>query len=90
MEVEDTVGCGDSFAAAIALGFGLCRRGEADIESTLALAGAVGAATATGRGAGRNVANVRTVREILRGAGSSDKIKGALRMIDEQLISNGV
>ena len=89
VEVEDTVGCGDSFAAAIALGFGLCKQGEADIESTLALAGAVGAATAMGEGAGRNVADVSRVREILflahSGSESSEKIQGALRMIDNQL-----
>eukprot|EP00891_Asterochloris_glomerata_P001702 jgi/Astpho2/1702/fgenesh1_pg.00032_%23_41_t len=46
--VADTVGCGDSFAAAIILGF---IRGHS-IPETLALANAVGAATATGRGAG--------------------------------------
>lgn len=85
VEVEDTVGCGDSFAAAIALGFGLCKEGKADIESTLALAGAVGAATAMGEGAGRNVADVSRVREILTRSGSSEKIQGALRMIDSQL-----
>eukprot|EP00889_Picochlorum_renovo_P003114 jgi/Picre1/30144/NNA_005513.t1 len=59
--VEDTVGCGDSFAAAIALGFA---KGT-DIRSMLALAGAVGAATAMGRGAGRNVATVARVEQIL-------------------------
>ena len=82
VDVEDTVGCGDSFAAAIALGFGMCRRGEADIESTLALAGAVGAATAMGEGAGRNVADISRVRGILERNGSSSKVKGALQMID--------
>lgn len=45
--VVDTVGCGDSFAAAVALGF---TRGQSP-EATLALANAVGAATAMGRGA---------------------------------------
>jgi len=44
--VQDTVGCGDSFAAAVALGF---TRGHGP-EATLALANAVGAATAMGRG----------------------------------------
>ena len=47
VDVKDTVGCGDSFAAAVALGF---TRGHS-AEATLALANAVGAATATGRGA---------------------------------------
>lgn len=76
--VEDTVGCGDSFAAAIALGFTQGR----DIPSTLALAGAVGAATAMGMGAGRNVADVGRIREILsKQQGSDEKIAGALGMI---------
>ncbi len=48
MDVADTVGCGDSFAAAIALGF--TRRHA--LPPMLALANAVGAATATGSGAG--------------------------------------
>ncbi|KAL0034032.1 hypothetical protein WJX79_004388 [Trebouxia sp. C0005] len=46
--VGDTVGCGDSFAAAIVLGY---IRGY-DIPATMALANAVGAATAMGTGAG--------------------------------------
>jgi len=45
----------------------------------------VGAATAMGEGAGRNVADVSRVREILTRSGSSEKIQGALRMIDSQL-----
>lgn len=44
--VTDTVGCGDSFAAAIALGY---TRGRST-DATLALANAVGAATAMSRG----------------------------------------
>lgn len=80
--VEDTVGCGDSFAAAIALGFA---KGT-DIRSMLALAGAVGAATAMGRGAGRNVATVARVEQILldhldKHPESAAKIHGALGMI---------
>lgn len=80
--VEDTVGCGDSFAAAIALGF---TQGK-DIPSTLALAGAVGAATAMGTGAGRNVANVERIRNILSQQEiscptSAEKIQGALGML---------
>jgi hypothetical protein len=61
VDVQDTVGCGDSFASAIVLGF---IRGYG-INSTLALANAVGAATATGRGAGRNVANAALVKILL-------------------------
>lgn len=63
VEVADTVGCGDSFAAAIALGY---IRGEPP-ATTLALANAVGAATATRSGAGRNVAEAARVAEILLG-----------------------
>ncbi len=56
MPVGDTVGCGDSFAAAIVLGY---IRGY-DIPATMALANAVGAATAMGTGAGTNVASAQT------------------------------
>eukprot|EP00271_Cylindrocystis_brebissonii_P011651 TRINITY_DN29553_c0_g1_i1.p1 TRINITY_DN29553_c0_g1~~TRINITY_DN29553_c0_g1_i1.p1 ORF type:complete len:658 (+),score=84.84 TRINITY_DN29553_c0_g1_i1:410-2383(+) len=61
VNVADTVGCGDSFAAAMVLGY---TRG-ATAFATLALANAVGAATAMGAGAGRNVARAEVVREIL-------------------------
>jgi hypothetical protein len=53
VDVRDTVGCGDSFASAIVLGY-ISGRSE---QATLTLANAVGAATATGTGAGRNVAS---------------------------------
>ncbi len=64
VEALDTVGCGDSFAAAVVLGR---MRGHA-LRTTLALANAVGAATATGRGAGRNVARTDHVAQLLRDA----------------------
>jgi len=57
VEVQDTVGCGDSFAAAIVLGYIRSH----DIPATLVLANAVGAATAMGRGAGTNVASAPTL-----------------------------
>ncbi|ONK78710.1 uncharacterized protein A4U43_C02F21630 [Asparagus officinalis] len=62
VDVVDTVGCGDSYTAAIALGYlhnmsGIC---------TLTLANAVGAATAASMGAGRNVATLDKVLGILR------------------------
>jgi len=60
----DTVGCGDSFAAAVALG----RARGAGLAATLTLANAVGAATAMGRGAGRNVARAEAVRALLQAA----------------------
>lgn len=64
VKVQDTVGCGDSFASAIVLGY---IRGYG-ISSTLALANGVGAATAMGRGAGRNVANAPLVKSLLEQA----------------------
>jgi sugar/nucleoside kinase (ribokinase family) len=67
VDVKDTVGCGDSFAAAIALG---CTHTK-DVVATLALAGAVGAATAMGTGAGRNVATIDKVSTILKTNASS-------------------
>lgn len=61
VSVVDTVGCGDSFAAAIVLGY----LQQHSIISTLQLANAVGAATAMGRGAGRNVAAPEMVMSLL-------------------------
>ncbi|XXG77706.1 hypothetical protein AAC387_Pa08g1810 [Persea americana] len=61
VNVVDTVGCGDSFAAAVALSF----LHDVSPVATLALANAVGAATAMGYGAGRNVANLNKVLELL-------------------------
>ena len=64
VKVSDTVGCGDSFAAAIVLGF---VKGY-DISATMALANAVGAATAMGTGAGTNVASAENVLHLLSSA----------------------
>ncbi|KAH9322665.1 hypothetical protein KI387_017304, partial [Taxus chinensis] len=52
VDVADTVGCGDSFASAIVAGY----INSMPVITTLALANAVGGATAMGCGAGRNVA----------------------------------
>ncbi|XP_028807949.1 uncharacterized protein LOC114762607 [Neltuma alba] len=60
--VIDTVGCGDSFVAPIAYGF----INKMPMVNTLAIANAVGAATAMGCGAGRNVATLDKVTDILR------------------------
>ncbi|KAF2325313.1 hypothetical protein GH714_026414 [Hevea brasiliensis] len=62
VDVIDTVGCGDSFVAAIAYGF----IHDMPLVNTLAVANAVGAATAMGRGAGRNVATLEKVIELMR------------------------
>lgn len=62
VKVIDTVGCGDSFVAAIAFGF----IHNMPMVSTLTVANAVGAATAMGCGAGRNVANLGQVLKLMR------------------------
>ncbi|XP_038693885.1 fructokinase-1-like [Tripterygium wilfordii] len=62
VEVIDTVGCGDSFVAAAVFGF----IHNFPSVNTLAIANAVGAATAMGCGAGRNVATLKQVIELIR------------------------
>ena len=77
--MADTVGCGDSFAAAIVLGY----IQKQPLPSVLALSNAVGAATATSSGAGRNVASAETVRELLsrQAIGSSPGKCGTYRRL---------
>lgn len=58
----DTVGCGDSFVAAVAFGF----INSLPMINTLAIANAVGAATAMGCGAGRNVATLEKVMQLMK------------------------
>eukprot|EP00892_Ulva_mutabilis_P009615 jgi/Ulvmu1/7025/UM033_0084.1 len=62
VEIADTVGCGDSFAAAIVMGY---TRGW-EPQVALALANAVGACTATKEGAGQNVASRDHVEALLQ------------------------
>jgi hypothetical protein len=83
VEVVDTVGCGDSFAAAIVAGY----VNNHDIPGTLVLANAVGAATATGRGAGTNVAAVGTVRRLLRDAAAAGRHGAAAVASAERLLA---
>lgn len=64
VDVRDTVGCGDSFASAVVLGY----TRQHSIPAVMALASAVGAATAMGSGAGRNVARAEVVESLLRDA----------------------
>lgn len=71
VDVIDTVGCGDSFVAAIAFGF----IHNLPAVNTLVLANAVGAATAMGCGAGRNVATLETVIDLLRVSNPNDDDK---------------
>lgn len=68
VDVVDTVGCGDSFVAAIAFGF----INNLPMVKTLAIANAVGAATATGCGAGRNVATLEKVKQLMRESNLND------------------
>lgn len=75
--VLDTVGCGDSFAAAVAMGY-LRDCHPCDV---LALANAVGAGTAMMKGAGRNVASRQVILDILRKNGNSENVQGAMGML---------
>jgi len=79
---RDTVGCGDSFAAAVAL----ARSVGAPPQVTLALANAVGAATALSPGAGRNVATPADAAALLRrDAGSDRAAADALKLLAASL-----
>lgn len=69
MNVIDTVGCGDSFVAAIAFGY----IHNLPLVNTLAIANAVGAATAMGCGAGRNVATLEKVIELMRASNINEE-----------------
>ncbi|XP_022155839.1 fructokinase-1 [Momordica charantia] len=61
VNVVDTVGCGDSFVAAIAYGY----IHNLPTVDALTIANAVGAATAMGCGAGRSVATLEKVWELM-------------------------
>ncbi|CAA7026395.1 unnamed protein product [Microthlaspi erraticum] len=71
VEVVDTVGCGDSFVAAIALGY----IRNMPLVNTLTIANAVGAATAMGCGAGRNVAKRHQVVDLVKASKLNDEEK---------------
>ena len=62
VDVADTVGCGDSFTAAAALGW----LAAAELRTLLTLCNAVGAATATSVGAGRQVQVLSQLHGICR------------------------
>lgn len=62
VKIVDSVGCGDSFAAAIVMGYTQGWKPSV----ALALANAVGACTATKEGAGQNVASRQHVEELLK------------------------
>ena len=77
----DTVGCGDSFTAAIAFGF----LHDLPAVNTLTLANAVGAATATGCGAGRNVAHQDEVLQHLSQADLNEEDTARSKLIEGKL-----
>lgn len=84
VKVGDTVGCGDSSAAAYVLGYLRARAdasldiGEA-LETTVTLATHVGSATAMNVGAGRNVARAETVLDLLNQA-ATGKTRGVSKV----------
>ncbi|XP_050366741.1 fructokinase-1 [Argentina anserina] len=81
VKVMDTVGCGDSFVAAIAYGF----IHDMPMVNTLAIANAVGAATAMGCGAGRNVATLDKVIELVEASNLNEDEKFWNEVFDETL-----
>ncbi|XP_052169926.1 fructokinase-1 isoform X2 [Diospyros lotus] len=81
VNVVDTVGCGDSFVAAIAFGF----LHNLPMIYTLTLANAVGAATAMGCGAGRNVATLKQVMELMKAANLNEDDKFWDELVGENL-----
>jgi len=78
---RDTVGCGDSFAAAVAL----ARSAGVGPQVTLAIANAVGAATALAPGAGRNVAHASDAAALLRREVGDRAAEEALRLLATSL-----
>jgi sugar/nucleoside kinase (ribokinase family) len=87
VDVRDTVGCGDSFAAAVVLGY----TRQHSIPAVMALASAVGAATAMGSGAGRNVAKAEAVASLLESAVpdcEDGRHSTALGLLQESLLAS--
>ncbi|KAL7583520.1 fructokinase-1 [Lactuca sativa] len=81
VEVMDTVGCGDSFVAAIAFGY----IHKMPLLHTLTIANAVGAATATGCGAGRNVANLQKVKQLIKESNLNEDNSFWNKLLDQNL-----
>lgn len=79
VNVMDTVGCGDSFVAAIAYGY----IHNMPLVHTLTIANAVGAATATGCGAGRNVANLQKVTTLMKESNINEDDHFWNKLLDE-------
>ncbi|KAK7393445.1 hypothetical protein VNO78_22001 [Psophocarpus tetragonolobus] len=86
VNVIDTVGCGDSYVAAIAYGF----IHNMPLVNTLAIANAVGAATAMGCGAGRNVATLEKVVHILRSSDLSEDDEFWIDMLEKNAVAQQI
>ncbi|XP_012473813.1 uncharacterized protein LOC105790651 [Gossypium raimondii] len=86
VKIMDTVGCGDSFVAAIAYGF----IHNIPLVTTLAFANTVGAATAMGCGAGRNVATLKQVVELMETPDLNEDDKFWNELLREHLDSQEV
>ncbi|KAL2934627.1 5-dehydro-2-deoxygluconokinase 1 [Bienertia sinuspersici] len=81
VKIIDTVGCGDSFVAAAAFGF----VHKMPTIHTLAIANAVGAATAMGCGAGRNVATFTKAMELIKAGVLNEDDQFWRDLLDERL-----
>lgn len=81
MNVIDTVGCGDSFVAAVAFGY----MHNLPLVYTLTIANAVGAATAMGSGAGRNVATLEKVMELITRSNLNEDDTFLKELVNEEL-----
>ncbi|KAK7345807.1 hypothetical protein VNO77_16418 [Canavalia gladiata] len=86
VNVIDTVGCGDSFVAAIAYGF----IHNMPMVNTLAIANAVGAATAMGCGAGRNVATLEKVVRILRSSDLNEDVEFWTDLFENNVVAQEI
>ncbi|XP_014514473.1 fructokinase-1 [Vigna radiata var. radiata] len=86
VNVIDTVGCGDSFVAAIAYGF----IHNMPLVNTLAIANAVGAATAMGCGAGRNVATLEKVVDLIRSSNLSEDDEFWFDILKKNVVSQEI
>lgn len=86
VDVRDTVGCGDSFAAAVVMGY---TKGHS-VPTVMALANAVGAATAMGNGAGRNVASVDDVAGLLLSSVDANDLDDCVHAAALDVLQNAV
>lgn len=86
VNVVDTVGCGDSFVAAIAYGYIY----NLQTVDALTIANAVGAATAMGCGAGRSVATLEKVLELMMKANINEDSEFWNKLFNKNLESQDI